>query len=45
MELETKDSGLKFAVIVEGTGSQPAAGDTVLMHYEIWVGEGVTSSN
>ena len=45
MELKTKESGLKFAVIVEGAGPQPAAADTVLMHYEIWVGEGVTSSN
>ena len=45
MELETKENGLGAATMVEGGGPRPIAGDTVLIHYEIWLGEGVASSN
>lgn len=38
------ESGLTMAVLSAGTGLTPSLGDTVLMHYEIWVGEGVTTS-
>ena len=45
MELETKESGLKIATLVDGTGSRPVVGDTVLMHYELWLNAGSMSSN
>ena len=31
-------------VLQEGVGEIPKMGQTVLMHYELWTGEGVTSS-
>tara|TARA_Y100000310_G_scaffold69533_1_gene65060 strand:- start:7724 stop:8236 length:513 start_codon:yes stop_codon:yes gene_type:complete len=40
-----KDSGLKITVLEEGTGALPQVGQTVLMHYEIWLGKGTTSSD
>ena len=43
-EETTTASGLTMSVLTEGTGTAPVVGDTVLMHYEIWVGEGVTTS-
>jgi FKBP-type peptidyl-prolyl cis-trans isomerase 2 len=45
MQMTETTSGLKMATLLEGHGEQPKVGDTVLIHYEIWVGEGVTSSN
>jgi len=40
----TTDSGLVMTTLTEGTGDTPSTGDKVLIHYEIWVGEGVTTS-
>ena len=37
-------SNLDMVILKEGQGNIPTAGQTVLMHYEIWAGEGVTSS-
>lgn len=41
----TRKSGLKVSTLKEGSGQAPKKGQTVLMHYEIWLGEGTTSSN
>ena len=43
-EKTTTESGLVMTTLKEGTGATPVVGDRVLMHYEIWVGEGVTTS-
>ena len=40
-----KPSGLKISKLKEGSGDTPSPGQTVLMHYEIWLGKGATSSN
>ena len=42
---KTTDSGLKYEVLKETTGEVPQLGQTVNMHYELWSGEGVTTSN
>jgi len=38
-------TGLEIAILKEGDGEIPKVGQTVLMHYELWGGKGVTSSN
>jgi FKBP-type peptidyl-prolyl cis-trans isomerase len=43
-ELEKK-SGLKLTTLEEGHGLCPQAGQTVLVHYELWLGGGSMSSN
>ena len=35
---------LSIKTLKEGDGEFPKAGETVLMHYELWANEGVTSS-
>jgi len=40
MDTET----LLIEVLKEGSGETPKMGQSVLMHYELWTGEGVTSS-
>ena len=40
-----KESGLKMTVLKEGSGDTPKIGETVLMHYEIWMNEGTMTSN
>ena len=40
-----KESGLKMTVLKEGAGDTPKIGETVLMHYEIWMNEGTMTSN
>ena len=40
----TTPSGLVWGRLIEGAGASPKSGDTVLIHYEIWVGSGATSS-
>jgi len=39
------ETGLKILEVVAGTGKTPKLGDTVLMHYEYYLCEGVTSSD
>tara|TARA_Y100000034_G_C6760359_1_gene338603 strand:+ start:216 stop:677 length:462 start_codon:yes stop_codon:yes gene_type:complete len=39
-----KDSGLRMVVIEEGIGSTPSVGQEVSVHYEIYFGEGVSTS-
>ena len=42
---ENTDEPFWISVLREGKGTEtPKVGQTVLMHYELWVGEGVTSS-
>ena len=43
-EIVTK-TGLKMLEVISGTGQAPQSGDTVLMHYEYYLCEGVTSSD
>tara|TARA_Y100000034_G_scaffold135311_1_gene206687 strand:- start:590 stop:1066 length:477 start_codon:yes stop_codon:yes gene_type:complete len=38
-------TGLKTATLVEGQGKKPMIGDTVLIHYILYLGNGVSSSN
>jgi len=40
----TKESGLKIETIIEGDGAYPTVGDTILMHYVLHLGAGVSSS-
>jgi peptidylprolyl isomerase len=40
-----KDSGLRMLLEKTGDGETPNLGDKVSVHYEIWLGEGTTSSN
>jgi len=42
---KTTKSGLKYQVMKKGEGPKPKAGQAVFMHYELWAGDGVTSSN
>jgi len=44
MTQETTESGLKITILKEGDGKSPKSGQTVMMHYELWANEGVTSS-
>jgi hypothetical protein len=41
----TKESGLKIETITEGRGEHPNIGDTVMIHYILYLGDGVSSSN
>ena len=41
----TTDTGLKMLEVISGTGGSPKLGDTVLMHYEYYLCEGMTSSD
>lgn len=43
-ETITTQSGLKYSVINSGHGPKPKAGDTVSMHYELYLGRGATTS-
>jgi FKBP-type peptidyl-prolyl cis-trans isomerase 2 len=40
-----KESGLRMVELVEGTGDIPAIGQRVSVHYEIFFGEGTSTSN
>ena len=44
MTEETTETGLKITVLKEGEGESPKMDQTVMMHYELWANEGVTSS-
>ena len=44
MTQETTESGLKITVLKEGDGKSPKSGQPVMIHYELWANEGVTSS-
>jgi peptidylprolyl isomerase len=39
------ESGLKYSKIHEGRGRRPEIGETVSVHYELFLGQGTTSSN
>ena len=41
----TTNTGLRMLEVIAGTGQTPKIGDTVLMHYEYYLSEGVTSSD
>ena len=43
--IEKKKNGLKMEILTEGTGVQPNIGDIILMHYILYLGEGVSSSD
>ena len=43
-ETNTTESGLKYSVINLGDGAKPKVGDTVSMHYELYLGRGSTTS-
>ena len=43
-EIITTPSGLKHAVIEEGQGGRPKIGDTISVHYELYLGKGTTTS-
>ena len=43
-EIITTPSGLKHAVIEEGQGPRPKIGDTVSVHYKLYLGKGTTTS-
>ena len=38
-------SELKIEVLEQGSGEKPKKGDTVSMHYILYLGDGVSSSN
>ena len=40
-----KESGLRITVLNPGEGPNPVSGQTVLIHYELWLNRGTTSSN
>ena len=40
----TKESGLKIETLQEGVGDLPNTGDTVMIHYILYLGAGVSSS-
>tara|TARA_B100000029_G_scaffold478156_1_gene523932 strand:+ start:198 stop:671 length:474 start_codon:yes stop_codon:yes gene_type:complete len=42
--LTTTESGLEINITHLGEGETPKIGDTVLMHYELWISEGASSS-
>jgi len=39
------ESGLEWEPVKEGTGDVPKTGQMVSVHYDIWFGEGTTTSN
>ena len=41
----TKESGLQMETLIEGNGIKPNLGDTVLIHYILYLGDVVSSSN
>ena len=41
----TKENDLKMETLVEGTGHTPNFGDMTLIHYILYLGDGVSSSN
>ena len=41
----TKENGLQMETLIEGNGIKPSLGDTVLIHYILYLGDGVSSSN
>ena len=41
----TKENGLQMETLIEGNGIKPNLGDTVLIHYILYLGDGVSSSN
>ena len=43
--IEEKKNGLKMEILTEGTGVQPSIGDIILMHYILYLGDGVSSSD
>ena len=43
--MTTKENSLKMETLVEGTGNTPNFGDTVLIHYILYLGSGVSSYN
>lgn len=43
-EIITTPSGLKHAVVEEGQGDRPKIGDTISVHYELYLGKGTTTS-
>tara|TARA_R110000824_G_scaffold183612_1_gene364600 strand:+ start:527 stop:1045 length:519 start_codon:yes stop_codon:yes gene_type:complete len=46
MNFKTKNkSGLEYSVLQKGKGRKPSVGQTVLIHYEIWMNEGTMTSN
>jgi FKBP-type peptidyl-prolyl cis-trans isomerase len=47
MDINTtiKQSGLKTELLSKGSGKIPVVGDTVMMHYILSLGDGVSSSN
>ena len=40
-----KDNGLRMVVVKEGNGDKPQKGQTVVAHYEIYFGDGTSSSD
>ena len=40
-----KENGLKMSILKETTGPKPVTGQTVLMHYELWLNNGTMTSN
>lgn len=44
-EIIETHTGLKMLVVQEGSGPRPSRGDTVIIHYELALGEGVSTSN
>lgn len=44
MTKETTEKELKITILEKGGGKTPKVGQTVMMHYELWANEGVTSS-
>ena len=41
----TTESGLKYSTIQEGDGRSPKVGETVSVHYELFLGRGTSTSN
>ncbi|QDU35750.1 FKBP-type 22 kDa peptidyl-prolyl cis-trans isomerase [Maioricimonas rarisocia] len=39
-EFKTTDSGLKYRILEEGTGTKPTSADTVKCHYRGWLDDG-----
>ena len=40
-----KESGLKMSILKKTIGPQPTIGQTVLVHYELWLNNGTMTSN